>query len=224
MDPFLKAGIKIDKKYVISLDHRQDRKDSAIREFEKAGIENYIFYPGFNTRKIGVLGHYLKNYGTTGCYISHQALIHEAYANNYKNILIMEDDLGFVDDFNSIFQDYWKDIPSDYDLVWIGSNELKKGSSIKITDKVSIPGQVWGAHCYIVSQAGINKLYTHLNSTPMKNHVDVIINNIPGLIQFNFTLSLSNQKGMGTDNITSPGFINHREKFQILKKQPKKLF
>ncbi len=226
MDPFLKAGISIDKKYVISLDHRQDRKDSAILEFQKAGVENVIFFPGFNTRRTGVIARTLKNPGTTGCYLSHQFLIHEAYANKYKNILIMEDDLQFSENFNEKFQKAWSEVPPNYDLVWIGSNEVKKNQSTPISDNVSIPGQVWGAHCYLISTSGINKIYNYLNSTPMTNHVDVIINNIPGLVQFSLNPSLCSQKAMGTDNmVITTEFFNPRNRIlPTLKKQPQKIF
>jgi len=226
MDPFLKAGIKIDKKYVISLDHRQDRKDSAIKEFEKIGVTDYIFYPGFNTRATGLLSRYLTNPGTAGCYMAHQAIIHEAYANKYDNVLIMEDDLGFVEGFADKFVEQWKQVPANYDMVWIGSNEIKSKLSTKVSENLNIPGQVWGAHCYLLSKSGIEKIYKHLNGTLMKNHVDIIMNNTPGLIQFNFNPPLSNQKGMGTDNVMiHTGFVNKaQDQLNRLKNKPKKVF
>jgi GR25 family glycosyltransferase involved in LPS biosynthesis len=209
-DPF--SVLNVDKKYVINLDHRTDRKAHAIKQLESIGVSDYIIFPGLNTKTLKIIAQHLDKPGTVGCYLSHQFLIHEAYANDYNAILIMEDDLQFVPDFAAKFEEQCKNLPQDWDMLWVGSHVVKKGTQVK--GEVFSGGQLWGFQCYILSRTGIQKLYGNLNSRVIRNHIDIQVSNMKDIKQYYFFPSMCNQANMGSDNgmwvQDKPGFINRK--------------
>lgn len=116
-----------DKIYIINLKRRSDRKNKLINKLENAKINNYEFIDAIdgddekiknnfkklkkeNYTKIKTSGHY-------ACLLSHIYVIEKAIENNYEQILILEDDIQFIDNF----LDKIKKIKLfKYDLVYLG--------------------------------------------------------------------------------------------------------
>lgn len=109
----------IDQIYIVSLEHRKDRRDELLEEFEKIGLSDKIkFFIAKSYKEIYKKGEhfklkelfevdikfFLKNkvsdkkQGPFGCFISHQQCFINARRNKYKTILILEDDCSFYDD------------------------------------------------------------------------------------------------------------------------------
>lgn len=86
---------KLDKIYIINLEHRIDRKESILNEMNKLGICN---------NKIQIIkAIYRKDYGAIGCGLSHILALEDAIKNNYNKIAILEDDYILnidADDYN----------------------------------------------------------------------------------------------------------------------------
>jgi hypothetical protein len=78
----------IDKACYINLDHRTDRKEAMLNFFKTAGI------PGEKVQRIPAA--YTPHNGMIGCAKSHIAALELAKANNWKSVLITEDDLEWV--------------------------------------------------------------------------------------------------------------------------------
>jgi GR25 family glycosyltransferase involved in LPS biosynthesis len=78
----------IDKIVYINLDHRQDRRDIMKKFFEKGNIplEKVIRLPAVNRVRGGL-----------GCLESHTKALKMAKENSWKNVLILEDDLEWLD-------------------------------------------------------------------------------------------------------------------------------
>ena len=72
--------------YYINLEHRKDRKEETIAELKKIGIDNPI---RFNAIKDEKNGH-------VGCSKSHLAILKEARSKNYPYVMIVEDDIEFM--------------------------------------------------------------------------------------------------------------------------------
>ena len=72
--------------YYINLEHRKDRMEETITELKNFGIDNPI---RFNAIK------YKKN-GHVGCSKSHLAILKEARYKNYSYVMIVEDDIEFM--------------------------------------------------------------------------------------------------------------------------------
>lgn len=78
----------IDKIVYINLDHREDRRKIMKDFFEKGQIpeDKVIRFPAIQTSK-----------GCIGCLRSHTAVLQMAKDNKWKNVLILEDDLEWLD-------------------------------------------------------------------------------------------------------------------------------
>ena len=72
--------------YYINLEHRKDRMEETITELKNFGIDNPI---RFNAIK------YKKN-GHVGCSKSHLAILKEARSKNYPYVMVVEDDIEFM--------------------------------------------------------------------------------------------------------------------------------
>jgi len=111
----------------INLDSRKDRWAECVEEFKKLNIENLVErYPAIQN-KIGICG----------CTMSHVNCIKIAKERNYKNILILEDDVVFNNNifFEVLYNafDQLKSKNLQYDLIYLSSN--LRGDDNKLIDK-----------------------------------------------------------------------------------------
>lgn len=110
------------KLYVINLDRRPDRYQEVMSEFKKinATVERISGTDGKTlpiTRRGMMPGAY-------GLLLTHIELIENALSKNYENILIFEDDVTFVDNFNLIFNERIEFLPNDWDFLYLGGNHI----------------------------------------------------------------------------------------------------
>jgi len=105
-----------DKIYCINLSHRKDRWQESLIEFEKLGIANDV--ERFEAIRIQP--------GIIGCTASHYEIVKIAKANNYKNVLIFEDDVKILrDDSSNIISLAMQQIEKNniqYDMLYLGGN------------------------------------------------------------------------------------------------------
>jgi GR25 family glycosyltransferase involved in LPS biosynthesis len=66
-------------------------------------------------------GHDFKFPGELGCAISHYSCIKQAKDLGYKSILIFEDDVTFLNNFNNIIESYLNVVPDDWDVLYLYS-------------------------------------------------------------------------------------------------------
>jgi len=109
-----------EKIYCINLDTRIDKWNECEIEFKKLNIEverfsaingNPLFKEGMNL-----------NAGNYGLVLTNQEIMIEVALKNYKNVLILEDDVMFINNFYSYFFDKIKSLPEDWDLLYLGGN------------------------------------------------------------------------------------------------------
>lgn len=78
----------VDKVVYINLDHRQDRRDIMKKFFEDGQI------PPEKIQRFPAIKH---STGDIGCSMSHAAVVRMAKRNGWKNVLVLEDDLKWLD-------------------------------------------------------------------------------------------------------------------------------
>ena len=120
------------KIYCINLDSRPDKYNECLIEFEKlnisvqrvSGIDGKLWFkPGLNLSA-----------GAYGLLLTNIKIIEDAILNNYKSILILEDDVKFNDKFYEIFNEKVLSLPDNWNLFYLGGNNLfHKGSFNLIT-------------------------------------------------------------------------------------------
>jgi GR25 family glycosyltransferase involved in LPS biosynthesis len=136
----------IDKILYINLEHRKDRNNEINEQFKRVGISQ---------DKIIRIDAIYDNPGSLGCSASHIKCLEYAISNNYKNVLILEDDFNFIDNIQLIY-DYLQHINNvNYDVILLAGNIIETKKYNDIFNKVI---NVQTTSGYIVNSNYYNKL------------------------------------------------------------------
>jgi GR25 family glycosyltransferase involved in LPS biosynthesis len=110
-----------EKVYCVNLDRRIDRWERCKYVFREnqIDVERISGIEG-ETIHLDTPNH-LKP-GELGCMFSHLGIIQNAKENNIESVLIFEDDVEFAEDFNNLFYEYMKQVPKDWQLLYLGGN------------------------------------------------------------------------------------------------------
>jgi len=112
------------KIYVINLDRRPDRMQECQLEFNKIGI-NVERIPAIDGKEMpDSWGMGSRDKACLAVNSVHRKLMNDAKLNKHDSILIFEDDVTFVDNFNEIFNERIKSLPEDWDILFIGGNHI----------------------------------------------------------------------------------------------------
>lgn len=125
------------KVFVINLDHRIEK----MQAFTSQALRyNFVFerISGVNGREIPFenplnIPHF--HPGDVGCTLSHKKVAEKAKSEGLENYLVLEDDVLFRSGMDKLFPIFWQEVPSDWDLVYLGANHNNTNPS-KISDKV----------------------------------------------------------------------------------------
>lgn len=135
-----------DKIYCINLDKRTDRWEEVKNQFEKHNLQVERFSAiegnptGIETKIVP---------GHAGCVLSHLKVIKDAKEKNYKKILVLEDDVEFIDDLQERFKIYINQVPDDWDMIYFGGNH--NGIPLEmVSDNVGRTKKTYTTHAYAI--------------------------------------------------------------------------
>jgi GR25 family glycosyltransferase involved in LPS biosynthesis len=162
--------------YVINLRERTDRKLHIENQLNKIDCKNYKLFEGVNGNLL-TNPTKLKNgmFGLIKTYLN----IYEEWSKKYaENILLIEDDSLFVDNFNEKIEDYVNNVPSDWDILYFGANHNyhigKK--TIKINEKCIKLNNSYSAHCVLLKKKVFEELIENIKNFSIEN--DVMMSNL----------------------------------------------
>ena len=147
----------VDNIYVINLQRRDDKftKISKILQNLDIKYEKYDAIDGSDVKirdewiQCLEKGSLITTPGAYGCLLSHLQVIKNAKQNNYKNILILEDDVVFHKSFNDQLQKI-NCIPADYSIIYLGTSQLNH-ANIKFTNlNYYLANESFGTFAYII--------------------------------------------------------------------------
>lgn len=99
--------------------------------------------------------------------LSHVTAIQIAELYNYNNLLIVEDDVIFSDDFTERIK-YLNDVPEDADIIYLGGITANENlnKKYKITDRIydAVRLGLWGTHGYIIRKKAYRKVIQSMMS------------------------------------------------------------
>lgn len=179
-----------DKILYINLDHRKDRKQQILNEFNKMDI---------NENKIHRIDAIHEKYnGHIGCAKSHIKALNYAKENNYKNVVIFEDDFIFTQnkiDVNNKINKFLKENSNKWDVVQLTSHYVtfrdgtvlpnknhiknnKKNNNINnqndnIND-ISLINKATTSSSYMINNKFYDKLINNLNSSVEKMEEEMV--------------------------------------------------
>jgi GR25 family glycosyltransferase involved in LPS biosynthesis len=139
---------KFDKVYCINLDRRLDRLENFKKEVNKFNLGEFERFSAYDGKQLNLTNEYNLKPGEIGIIKSNLDIIKDAKKNNYKTILIIEDDCVFFDEIIN-FEDYFKLLPSDWDMLYMGGNHnthMGVKPPLKINDKVVKLHSTYSAH------------------------------------------------------------------------------
>jgi GR25 family glycosyltransferase involved in LPS biosynthesis len=117
--------------------------------------------------------------GSYGCLKSHLSILDLILSQNLLNTLIIEDDAIFCDNFIQRLENVLRDLPDDWEQLYLGGQHLSKFKVIN-KDLVRV-GNVNRTHCYIIRNKNTaQKMISYLtdkdfwikNLTQKKYHID----------------------------------------------------
>lgn len=161
--------------YVITLDNRPQRLGSFLSGLPKDwNFSNPIVYKAIDGKKCDPPSWWKEGRGAWGCYKSHLNII-ENHINteNPNDLLILEDDVMFCDNFTEECNKFLQQVPLDADQIYIGGQHLSP--PIEINNDVLRGSNINRTHGYIITQKGLKQIYKYLNETPSwtaRNHID----------------------------------------------------
>lgn len=169
----------LDSSIVISLERHSFRYNETKKLMEQAGFTNIIKFnaiDGFNTEpaffeKLHILG---GAPGQKGCAASHLLIWKQFFSSPSSNefLFVSEDDMLPHSNFATLFPQYWKQTPKDFDIVLVG-NQFDHSNYKKEDLVVQVPS--WCTHAYIISKKGAEKLYNLYMNLPPDSGITFVI-------------------------------------------------
>ena len=173
----------IEKVYFINLDKSVDRRKNLI----KNALENNISisrFPGYygknlNKQKLydeGIFDKFIfrTKDGMIGCTLSHLKLWEKINKDKDEIVLILEDDVLFTDNFWEKFNDYYKQLPDDWDIAYLGASNIygKKTSKNLIKPIYGTKSLTnVGAYAMLVRKKNMSKMLEAMK--PVKKDFDI---------------------------------------------------
>lgn len=150
--------------YYINLEERTDRKKHIENEFKKIGWNNYTRFNAIKHSK-----------GAIGCSMSHLSILKNARNNNLDYVVILEDDIQFldIDLYKKLFNKFMND-NIDFDVLLLagnlsGNNNIRNDYYIKINRCFTTTGYIVKKHYFdkLINniEEGVNNLTKRYNES-----------------------------------------------------------
>lgn len=147
--------------FYINLEHRTDRKEHVEKELDKLGIIG----KRFNAIK-------MKN-GAIGCSMSHLKILEDAKKNKLDHVLIIEDDITFLDAelFKNQINRFLELHGNNWDVILFGGNNIPPyekidDTCVKVSHCQTTTGYLVNGHYINILATNIKMGLTHLLHKP----------------------------------------------------------
>lgn len=136
--------------FCINLDYRTDRLDAFKAECNRINLS----FSKYSAKQMIP--------PSMGAAMSHYNLWQKALKDNINPILILEDDVVFSDNFVVDFEDFIKEVPSDWLILPLGPFKIEQFSEVSANVRRSF-SPWWGAHAYILNNKAVKILIETFN-------------------------------------------------------------
>jgi len=149
------------KTFVINLDRRKDRLNELKIPFE------WERFTAFDASKMNQPGY-------VGCLLSHRTLLEKIKDLKLESAMIFEDDVELCEDFENKFNVILKQLPEDWDLLYLGG--WNQGTIKKYSEGLNVAENVICMHAYMIRDKFLDVAIEALHSTddkPNKEPIDL---------------------------------------------------
>lgn len=175
--------LNIDNVYVCHYSKLEERKKSLLEQFQEEKIYQYQFvetydkntwkkseiereYPNVFSKWKKGLSHYNEDSQNSerSLVLKHVSILKDIHKNDYKDALILEDDVTLCDGFVEYFNMFVKQLPDDWDIAWVGSclnlhEPSVDGKYVYKTDRGSRC-----THAFMVSSRMVEKVINEISN------------------------------------------------------------
>lgn len=160
----IKSFTDIKHAFYINLEHRTDRNEHVINQLTTLGLPTF---ERFNAIKM--------EHGAVGCSMSHLKILQTALQNNWDHILILEDDITFLNPelFKENFNTFLQRQENNWDVILFAGNNIPPYDkvdevSIKVKQCLTTTGYLVNGHYLKKLIANVKMGITHLLHKPDK--------------------------------------------------------
>lgn len=157
-----------DKIYCINLDRRTDRFENSSIEFSKNSliVERFSAIDGNNLQETLTL-----NKWERACFMSHIEILKRIIEYGYERVLILEDDIEFIDNLQYYFIGNIKSIPDNWGMLYLGGNHINPPTPINnIIGRIS---RTYTTSSYAITKKTAEYMIKKLEKAGMKEQIDV---------------------------------------------------
>tara|TARA_Y100000004_G_C8935600_1_gene421891 strand:+ start:62 stop:1444 length:1383 start_codon:yes stop_codon:yes gene_type:complete len=175
--------LNIDNVYVCHYSKLEERKKSLLEQFQEEKIYQYQFvetydkntwkkseiereYPNVFSKWKKGLSHYNEDSQNSerSLVLKHVSILKDIHKNDYKDALILEDDVTLCDGFVEYFNMFVNQLPDDWDIAWVGSclnlhEPSVDGKYVYRTDRGSRC-----THAFMVSSRMVEKVINEISN------------------------------------------------------------
>jgi GR25 family glycosyltransferase involved in LPS biosynthesis len=149
-----------DAVFCINLARRPDRKEQAIAEFAKHGIDVEFInaIDGKLLPEVNAVSsdHTKVSQGDWGCTQSHLQVVLKAKHYGLRNYFVFEDDVELATDFNDVFPGYYAQVPENWQMLYLGGNHDQP--LLPISDNVAKITRTFTTHAIGIDSSMYDKL------------------------------------------------------------------
>jgi hypothetical protein len=154
-----------DRVVVISLDRRSDRW----RRFQETFPSDWPFaapqrFVGIEGDLVTVPPWWKQGGGAWGCLMSHARIIEDCLRDGVERVLILEDDVVFVNDVAEKAARFIGAVPDDWDQLYFGGQHLRDPR--KLNDGVYECANINRTHCHAVARKFMPRMYRYILNAP----------------------------------------------------------
>jgi len=160
--------------FILNLKKREDRLQHITKQLKKIGCQNYKIIESVDGQYLNNLST-IKN-GAYGLVMTYFKLYEEIKDKNLQEIILIEDDCVFSDDFCNEIELFYHNVPNDWSILYFGGNHNTHAGSekpIKINNFVSKVHNTFSAHCVVIKFEVFKKIINFLNENVKE--VDVVL-------------------------------------------------
>lgn len=161
-------------KFCINLERRKDRLKETLLEFEKNDILDVEIIKAIDS-KYYYVDDISINKGAYCLTLTIKQLIERAKEENYSEIVIFEDDVVFVDNFQELSSKYLIEIfneLNDWDMIYFGVNNINP--PIKIKKNINKLTKSVSSHFFIIRNTMYDNILKMINKEGKIKQIDLI--------------------------------------------------
>jgi len=160
-----------DNIYCVNLNKRHDKWELCLAEFDKHNITNVERLSAVDGKLTEIVASNKDLWpGEVGCILSHLKILKDIVKNGYERTLVLEDDIEFKEDANTLFSEYIKQVPEDWDLLYLCGNHHNMNTPL--TENVHSVKQTYTTSSYSITLEMAKTLIPRLEK--MDIQVDVM--------------------------------------------------